>query len=454
MKYLILKSISILIISFSIINPLGAAIVTRHEAVNVAVNWIEFCAQNLVDHWNGSDLPAIESENYLLYNSDTLAYVFQIEPSGNVVISKYQEMTPVISYSTSDRMNMEEIEGIANILRIDLSRRNLLLEDYLSGKSDLPESPDGLPAVEINKNKWRVWSLEAKSFKRQLGGAIQNTILDVGPLLDCAWRQVEPYYNFCPLGDGGGTCVVGCVATATAQLMYYWNWPPEGIGDHEYWWNGDGSAPGKYLRAEFGDPYSWDKMLPNYTDGYNQEQADAAAELSYEVGIAFNMDYHVAGSGANTADCMSVLPGYFKYKDTIVRSYRPDFTAEEWFLFIKRDLDLGRPLLYRKYQTGHGGHAMVCDGWRIAGNYNQIHINYGWGDSHNTWYTIDNLYSDPEPENNQIYSGIEPDYPLDIPTLSQWGMIIMGLLFLALASIALLRSSEKQELFKGRSLQN
>ena len=39
-------------------------------------------------------------------------------------------------------------------------------------------------------------------------------------------------------------------------------------------------------------------------------------------------------------------------------------------------------------------HAIACDGWREIGDpvVKQYHMNYGWGGSHNAWYTLDNLY--------------------------------------------------------------
>ena len=43
----------------------------------------------------------------------------------------------------------------------------------------------------------------------------------VQPLLSCEWDQMSPYWNQCP-SYGGSTCLTGCVATAMAQVMYYW----------------------------------------------------------------------------------------------------------------------------------------------------------------------------------------------------------------------------------------
>ena len=52
-------------------------------------------------------------------------------------------------------------------------------------------------------------------------------------LLTSHWSQGHPYNSTCPgpwaLDDCTAVrCSVGCVATAGAQIMRYWNWPPSG----------------------------------------------------------------------------------------------------------------------------------------------------------------------------------------------------------------------------------
>ena len=48
-----------------------------------------------------------------------------------------------------------------------------------------------------------------------------------GPLLRTKWYQKEPFNNHCPADPAGpgGHCYTGCVATAMAQVMYYWVYP-------------------------------------------------------------------------------------------------------------------------------------------------------------------------------------------------------------------------------------
>ncbi len=51
----------------------------------------------------------------------------------------------------------------------------------------------------------------------------------IAPLITVSWDQGEPYNNKCPLHETIRT-YTGCVATAMAQVMKYWNYPQRGTG--------------------------------------------------------------------------------------------------------------------------------------------------------------------------------------------------------------------------------
>jgi hypothetical protein len=256
------------------------------------------------------------------------------------------------------------------------------------GSLDYSPAANGEAGFTEEYREWSQLAVDRDSFKSNLDKAASTTTT-VGPLLTTRWHQNAPYNNFCPYGDGGRT-VVGCVATAAAQILAYHKWPPEGTGQHSYYWSGDyscnGSSAGSTLQADYSDPYDWDNM-PDYCSGCNITQQNALAELCYEVGVAFDMDYGRCGSGAYTADALTVFPTYFRYLNVTDKQDRSSHTANSWFYIIATEIDASRPMQYRI-----SSHSIVCDGWRQVDNVNQIHMNYGWGGSSNAWYAIDNLY--------------------------------------------------------------
>ena len=57
----------------------------------------------------------------------------------------------------------------------------------------------------------------------------------VNPLVQTQWSQSEPYNLLCPYDqEHGGLSLSGCVATAMAQVLYYWRYPEHGTGTVSY----------------------------------------------------------------------------------------------------------------------------------------------------------------------------------------------------------------------------
>ena len=66
-------------------------------------------------------------------------------------------------------------------------------------------------------------------------------LTSTAPLLSTTWNQ-SPYYNLFAPTDNGEQCPTGCVATAMAQVMKYWNHPQRGNGHHSYYSHGTRQA--------------------------------------------------------------------------------------------------------------------------------------------------------------------------------------------------------------------
>lgn len=195
----------------------------------------------------------------------------------------------------------------------------------------------------------------------------------VAPLLGgIKWNQRAPYNNMCPLYDGTNRSVTGCVATAMAQVMMYYQYPKElkaTIKDYIT------KSKGIEIPAiNSGETYDWDNMLPDYSKtDYSSAQADAVAKLMYHCGAAVKMDYGPS-SGANVTP--AILATYFGYDADLMQDLtRTCFTLQQWMTLIDNELKAKRPILYSGKSSG-GGHEFVCDGSDGKGLY---HINWGWG---------------------------------------------------------------------------
>lgn len=194
----------------------------------------------------------------------------------------------------------------------------------------------------------------------------------VSALISTTWNQNSPYNNLCPSG-----CLTGCVATAMAQIMKYWEYPSTGIGYHSYTWNTH------TLSANFGETtYDWHNMpIELNSNSYNDEK-QAVATLMYHCGISVDMNYGGV-SLANTNAVVSALKSYFNYSDDLQYISRSSIDST-WIAMLKEDLDNHRPILYRG-SSGSNGHAFVCDGYNSD---NYFHFNFGWNGNSDGYYSI------------------------------------------------------------------
>lgn len=209
---------------------------------------------------------------------------------------------------------------------------------------------------------------EARQWRAERAGSAA-----VAPLLDgIKWDQREPYNNMCPLYEGTNRSVTGCVATAMAQVMMYYQYPKELKTTIKAY---NTQTYGIQIpEISSGATYDWDNMLPDYSKSdYNSAQADAVAKLMYHCGAAVKMDYGPL-SGANVTP--AILATYFGYDADLMQDLtRTVFTLQQWMTLIDNELKAKRPILYSG-QASDGGHEFVCDGSDGKGLY---HINWGWG---------------------------------------------------------------------------
>ncbi|MBQ7530699.1 MAG: C10 family peptidase [Paludibacteraceae bacterium] len=208
----------------------------------------------------------------------------------------------------------------------------------------------------------------------------------VSPLLTCRWNQSAPYNDLAPVyNTSGSRSATGCVATAMAQVMYYYKYPEHGTGSHAYFWECTNPV-GQYatLSADFGaTTYAWTDMLDSYRSAYTSVQAEAVATLMYHCGVAIDMGYG-ASSGAFTDKVPKALSTYFGYDTRYQRIQKIMYSADSLNAIVYGELAARRPVIVSG-SNDEGGHAFVCDG--SDGN-GYFHINWGWGGSNDGYYLL------------------------------------------------------------------
>lgn len=195
------------------------------------------------------------------------------------------------------------------------------------------------------------------------------------------WSQETPYNNLCPVASNGTVCPTGCVATAMAQVMKYYQYPAEGYGKGSY------SVEGISGDVTFDKvAYEWDKMLPQYTKGnYSEEQANAVATIMLHCAAAANMIFSASGSGAYMYDAAKALRINFGYNDNLHMKSRDFYSSSQWMNLIYEELDKTRPIIYSASDSNYGGHCFIIDGYDQNG---LVHVNWGWNGEADGYYDI------------------------------------------------------------------
>lgn len=293
----------------------------------------------------------------------TYFYVFNASTSGFIIVAGDDNVTPILGYSDQGVFDPNNIpQNVAKWFEGYKSEIRSIIEQNIQ------------PTNEI-KDEWQ--SLKNGNTNNSSAKAMAS----VNPLMQTQWNQ-SPYYNsLCPGGS-----VTGCVATAMAQIMKYWNYPATGSGFHSYNHQTYGT-----LSANFGSTtYQWGSM-PNSVNSTN----NAVATLMYQVGVSVDMNYSPQVSGAYVISAQSpvtncseyALKTYFGYKNTLQGVQRANYNQTQWLNLLKTELDASRPILYAGFGSG-GGHCFVADGYD---NNDYIHFNWGWGGAYDGYFQINAL---------------------------------------------------------------
>ena len=190
----------------------------------------------------------------------------------------------------------------------------------------------------------------------------------VEPLLTCKWSQYDPFNKYTPLSNGQHT-PTGCVATATAQVMFYNKWPK--------------NRPQDYIASTGDDAkksatYWWDEMKNTTNDMGTEHSRQAVGVLMSDIGKAVNMRYYYRGSDSNLQYACNALRDKFDYT---VRYLDKNFLPANDFLNeVMQEISDGYPVL-----VVGGPHAFVYDGYDEQG---LIHTNWGWGGENDGYFDI------------------------------------------------------------------
>jgi hypothetical protein len=340
-----------------------------------------------------NDLVLVKTETGTVNGASVAAYyVFNSINGGNfIIISADDNVEPILAYSTESSFDLNNISPDTKYW----------LNGYKTQILDVVQNHiQGSPVVAA---KWA--SLQNAVNNPHV--AAKTTSGTVAPLLLTKWDQENPngsspllYNQFCPydsnpnVGNAGRT-LTGCVATAMAQTMKYWNWPDTGVSSNTYTQNPNpDNLPAQH--ANFHHAYHFSVMQKPYVTTVDTN----VARLMYDAGVSVDMDYGTdaeGGSGSYVISATSpvtncaeyALKTYFRYLPSLqgIRRGHGVYTSDtKWVDTMQNELDSSRVVIYSGQDVGGaGGHCWMLDGYN---NDTMFHFNWGWSGASNGYYTI------------------------------------------------------------------
>lgn len=305
---------------------------------------------------------------------ETALYMFNIADKGYIVVLGSDCVRPVAAYSFERGLDPADIAPAFMYMMREKAHEACFAQD---NKLE--------PSAEIAG----LWS------KLEAGGSpTKGPRKSASYLMHTTWHQGDPYNIYCPIIEGD-RAIVGCVATALAQILRYWEHPTVGEGSSSYFCQDCRER----LGANYGaTTYDFPHMpLALYNTNSSTEKI-ATATLCYHAGVSVMMQYHEGSSGVSMSHVGSfvktALTRYFKYDTIATELFRTQFADNDsmWMNFVRFDIQAQRPVFYCGYDNGSegndAGHAFVCDGFDETTNF--FHFNWGWGGQADGWFDLYN----------------------------------------------------------------
>lgn len=173
----------------------------------------------------------------LFKNDEEAFYIFAFTNGapGYVIVSADTRLPEVIAYSASSRFDGNKMP----------EPMKAFLQTYVEKMNNTPKN-----FVAKRRAPGRFFANAA-------------TLTSVEPLLgDIAFNQREPYNNACPVYNGE-RCVTGCVATAMAQVLKYYEYPTKMKGSNISYTTDENGIPVTWNPSS--TTFDWTKIKDTYT---------------------------------------------------------------------------------------------------------------------------------------------------------------------------------------------
>lgn len=314
----------------------------------------------------------LEYARTIMRAEQALAYVFQLQPQGYIVVSADDELPPVLAYSLTSSFGAEDSDLLADLLREDISLR-------------LQQMTDSQRA--LNRQQWHNLGSPRDPFQQWPPEGSTLT----GGWIKTQWTQNAPYNNFCPLDPVTGIrSLAGCPAVAMAQIVNYHKTINGTVfsdaddyhhsyANRNYWIDNDALARDFPTWAQLNGYLA--TMLTHYKYHQDQTPEDMAA-LTWACGAAADQVYTSEGSGTFAVSQIYSAFQRFGFQEMDLLT---DTDPQLYNRMAQNMMDALPVHLAVVTPDWNSGHNVVVDGYNTDGFF---HLNFGWGGSYSGWYLL------------------------------------------------------------------
>ncbi len=376
-----MKKYGMLICIFILLQLLFSEPVPEATILQVATNWLELQTGQPPSANNWAAFPN---------STNPLYYRINFNP-GFVIVSADDRCIPILAFCTEG--SYSPTNEAAEDLLLEYS---LQIED---AKNNNRSNAETLP----------IWN------------AIINQTISIAEEHDIGletpqWGGALPYNEYCPEDDHNSSppqrSLVGCVATAVAQIVnYYKCWNYTLIDSDRYTSDFNNFVCEIDLDATIHDFPDFsalnmclDEVVNNYDSNTTLTDSNKAA-LSFACGILMHMGYSSLGSGAFNG--MNV---YEKNNMYYQHAFAGSYTDEAWIDLIKKQLRSNRPLEYSGTSQSGGKHAYIISGFQSTNmNTTMNLVNWGRPWCHREFWSLRPLnQASPYYGSHEMLYGIAP----------------------------------------------
>ena len=202
---------------------------TRNEVEKAILFWVRYVT---ADNQPNAEIQEVEP---YYYNGNIVGYIVQLKGEGFCLCGSNDRAEPVYLYNPKG-VYRKDTAAYQEMLT-QIVNENIFIRKYDKIKDSIAVSDKEKTELTFKKRikQWQQLLVgDTTIYKTNLKST--NDVDEMQIRFTPKWHQRAPYNNLTPslpYGSNNVHTVVGCVATALSQILYYWKWPNQIEGDFE-----------------------------------------------------------------------------------------------------------------------------------------------------------------------------------------------------------------------------